>query len=224
MRGADHSLTVGSGGADRCLLGDEVGARILADTDHRAVRDRRRAEPRQRVGAARAEHRLDLDPAAHREVGPHLTVGGIDPDGVAGLQRVTLAVRARRRHDGPERFDHEATARLDRRRVGRVADQPIAAIVRFPIDGSGRGHAEVGQTGPAVILHRRPPSGGDHPERCRTHPGTIIRPSSSGNSVNDTVMPGRSSAGSVRSTSNTRTSDRPSRCQPPGDDDGYTQL
>ena len=137
--------------------------------------DRCRPEPGQRVGAARAEHRVDVDPPAHAPGRPTSDRRrGRSAIVLAGLQRMAPAVGARRA-PRPARMASidEPAARLDRRRALPVADEPVAPSVCFA-GRRRRQTARRGGRGPGV--HDPGRSSTNRQSTTRTDAGSSGRP------------------------------------------------
>ncbi len=186
------------------------------DRQHVAGTQRRRPEPGQDVGRARAQHRGDGDPAPDGEVGEEPGLRCPEPQRVAGAERERRVVGRPRAPGAGEREDHVGVGRhlepaehdLDRRGVGVVAGEAVAERPRRPVGGTRRRHAERRPARPTPILDGRP-----RPRRDDGEPGHA--PAST--AWNRTRTPGRSSAGRSRSTSNRVRSVRPMSCHPPGE-------
>ena len=84
------------------------------------------------------------------------------------------------------------------------------------IDSATCRHPQMGEPHPPVVLHRRRETDLHDSQRgLGVHAGTRRK---------RTDWPGRSRAGGLRSASHIDAVVRPIRYQPPGDDDGYTQV
>src|SRR5262249_33314074 len=93
---------------------------LAADREHVAGAQRRRAEPAKQVGRSAAEHRCNVDAAAHADVGPHAAGKGADRELVARLriERRELLGAGDRDEGGREEAQTRSGERaLERRRA-----------------------------------------------------------------------------------------------------------
>ena len=165
-RGPGHTRTTPESARTGAKSVGDVGVRVVADRQFVARRGRRRADARQRVAAARTEHRFDRDAATDREVCPHVPGGRIDATGAGPA----AACGDSRRRWSP-RPPHRSL-----RRSGRPPSRSSPPRRRCrPTGWRPRGHP--GSTAPACgtprwanphapdVLDRRRPTRCDHPHR-----------------------------------------------------------
>lgn len=200
------------GTTQRGVVDSERRSRIRSDGNERVDVDRCRPDASERVLAARSEYGVDVDPAPDGEIGPHRTRRHVDAKPGSGCDGVAAGVGAAGDHERSQRLENERPHRLDRRCVGRIADEAVHQVVGSSIDGTGRRHAEMGQSPASSVLHRGGEPGLDDAQRRRRRHAATRR--------NRTDRPGCSSAGGLRSASHSTAVVCPIRYHPPGDADG----
>ena len=194
---------------------------MLADAQHIPGRERCGAERREHVRGTRPEHRRNVDPTAHGQVGSHARDRQTDSEGRAGrgvhcpVGVDGLAIEG----EGRRSTGHGEPGRLlePRRKAAEqdlhasasfvVAEQAVAEAKGCAVERSGRAHADVGSTGASEVL--------DQGERTG-----LLDAHAHNASTNRTAVPGASRAGRSAAGSQSTASVDPISCQPPGLDRG----
>ncbi len=193
------------------------------DREHVPFRDGRRADPGERVGGSRPEHRLDRDPTGHRDVGAQPgrrrtedQLGpGRPPHRGREVARAAVHPHLARctGHRDPAgtigRHRQPAQEHLETGVVAAVPQQAVGQRRGRSVECAGTRHPEMRPSGAAPVLDQHRRTDGAHRHQNVAHRLTNL-----------TRVPGASSAGSFREASQSTVSVRPMIRQPPGDSPG----